>query len=118
MQPSETTNRDIDRPGTWNARQWIVLLFMCAIAVIAYLQRGSVGLIDEPVTKEFELSNRESFWLLAAFAWGYLVFQIPTGWLTDRWGTRRTLTVTAAMWSLETPATARSPRRSHSNSRA
>ena len=45
-------------------------------------------------------------WILSSFNWGYSLFQIPGGWLGDRIGPRRALTLIVGWWSLFTSATA------------
>jgi MFS family permease len=44
-------------------------------------------------------------YVFSAFAVAYGVFEIPTGWLGDRWGQRRMLTRIAVSWSLFTALT-------------
>jgi MFS family permease len=44
-------------------------------------------------------------WILSSFQWAYALFQIPGGWLGDRIGPRRALTLIVSWWSLFTCAT-------------
>jgi MFS family permease len=51
----------------------------------------------------FRLSAREQMGLtISAFFLTYAVFQLPAGLLADRWGTRRSLTLFALLWSAAT----------------
>src|SRR4029077_4392948 len=43
---------------------------------------------------------------MSAWSLGYAVMQIPSGWLADRWGSRRALTCYAILWSTLTGITA------------
>jgi MFS family permease len=45
-------------------------------------------------------------WIFASFRWGYALFQIPGGWLGDRIGSRRALSVVVVWWSAFTSFTA------------
>ena len=42
---------------------------------------------------EFDWSKRLRGIMLSAFFWGYIVTQIPSGWLTSRWGSKMVITV-------------------------
>ena len=41
----------------------------------------------------------------AAFVWAYALFQVPGGWLSDRFGARSVLGTIVAYWSIMTAAT-------------
>src|SRR2546429_9647241 len=41
----------------------------------------------------------------SAFIVGYLLFEVPGGWMGDRWGSRRVLTRIVLWWSLFTALT-------------
>ena len=47
--------------------------------------------------------------IFSAFVFGYALFQIPGGWLGDRWGARRVLTFAVIWWSIFTALTAIAP---------
>ncbi len=44
--------------------------------------------------------------IFSAFVWAYALFQVPGGWLSDRFGARGVLTGVVAYWSILTAATA------------
>ncbi len=54
----------------------------------------------------FGLTDQEMGWIFSAFVVGYALFQIPGGWLADRWGARIILTGALFWWSLCTALTA------------
>jgi MFS family permease len=49
-------------------------------------------------------------WLFSAFLLGYLLLEVPAGWLGDRWGARAVLAAIVAFWSLFTLLTGFSDR--------
>ena len=44
--------------------------------------------------------------IFSAFVWAYALFQVPGGWLSDRFGARGVLAGVVAYWSIMTAATA------------
>ncbi len=54
----------------------------------------------------FGLTDQQMGWIFSAFVMGYAIFQIPGGWLADRWGARAVLTGGLLWWSLCTGLTA------------
>jgi MFS family permease len=79
--------------------KYLVLTFLCLIAVIAYVQRVGINSAHEPIQYDLQI-NTERFGLLgSAFLIGYALMQIPSGWLADRWGSRRALGLYAVLWS-------------------
>src|SRR4051794_29457536 len=84
------------------AVRYAVLAWLCLFAVLAYVQRGCLAVPAELVQQDLHLSKEELAQALAGFFLGYLVFQLPGGWLGGRWGTRRTLPVLVLLWSAAT----------------
>jgi sugar phosphate permease len=82
-----------------------VLGWLCFAAAIAYVHRNSLGAAESAVRDDLSLGLDEMGVVLSSFFWGYALFQIPSGWLADRWGTRRLLTLLALSWSVATGAT-------------
>ncbi|CDY76860.1 Permeases of the major facilitator superfamily [Caballeronia glathei] len=80
----------------------IVLIMLCIMYFITYLDRVNVSTAAAGFGKEFHLSNTEVGLVFSAFAYPYLVFQIIGGWVSDRFGAKRTLIFCGALWALAT----------------
>lgn len=89
-------------------RYWI-LTTLCLAAIIAYLQRLGFNTAEEEVRDSLEITTQETGTIMSAWFLGYAIMQIPSGWLADRWGSRRTLAVIAIAWSILTAAAAFAP---------
>lgn len=81
------------------AVRFVVLGCLCAAAMIAYIDRGCLAVPTKRIQKELALSVDEMANVMFAFYLAYAFFQLPGGWFTDRWGSRRSLTVLAIVWS-------------------
>lgn len=82
-----------------------VLGFACALATITYLDRVCFGTVAPNIQSEFGLTEPEKGWLFTAFAFAYATFEVPTGWLGDKYGARNTLIRIVLWWSLFTVLT-------------
>lgn len=80
----------------------IVLLMLCIMYFITYLDRVNVSTAASGFGKEFSLTHTEVGLVFSAFAYPYLVFQIIGGWISDRFGARRTLIFCGALWGTAT----------------
>jgi len=76
--------------------------------MITYMDRVVISSAVPTIRKELGIDMVTMSWVLASFNWGYSLFQIPGGWLGDRIGPRRALTLIVCWWSLFTSATAMS----------
>ncbi|TWU17155.1 putative sulfoacetate transporter SauU [Novipirellula galeiformis] len=90
MRPSSTRIR-------YRALAWLTLA-----AALAYLSRNAVGVAESTIREDIGFSLEQSGWFMGAFFWTYSLFQVPSGWLAERWGTRITLSVFAFAWSVAT----------------
>jgi MFS family permease len=86
--------------------RYTVLWLTVAAYMITYMDRVMVGAAAPVIQREFGFSLVTMGWILSAFRWGYALFQIPGGWLGDRIGPRRALSLIVSWWSLFTSATA------------
>jgi MFS family permease len=74
--------------------------------MITYMDRAVIATAMPYMQKEFGFTTVTTAWILSAFSWGYALFQIPGGWLGDRIGPRRALTLIVCWWSFFTCLTA------------
>jgi MFS family permease len=84
----------------------IVLGLTIAAYMITYMDRVNISSAAPVIQKELGFSLVTLGWILGSFRWGYALFQIPGGWLGDRIGPRRALTLIVTWWSIFTSATA------------
>lgn len=84
-----------------------VVLGLTVLAyMITYMDRVIISSAVPSIQKEFGFSIVTMGWILGSFRWAYSVFQIPGGWLGDKFGPRRALTWIVAWWSVFCSATA------------
>jgi ACS family glucarate transporter-like MFS transporter len=86
-----------------------VLGFCCVLSMITYLDRVCFGTVATNIQSEFGLTETQKGWLFSAFALAYAVFEVPTGWLGDKYGARITLVRIVLCWSLFTVLTGMIP---------
>jgi MFS family permease len=83
----------------------VVLFMLCAMYFITYLDRVNVSTAAVGFGKEFNLTKTEIGIVFSAFAYPYLIFQIIGGWVSDRFGAKRTLVVCGLIWASATVLT-------------
>jgi sugar phosphate permease len=80
--------------------RWYILALLTLISFVAYLLRTNMSVAGESMMKELALSQVQLGWVLAAFAWGYAIFQLPGGLLGEWLGGRKALTLIAVLWGV------------------
>ena len=83
----------------------IVLVLFCAMYFLTYIDRVNVSSAAAGFGTEFHLSKTQIGFVFSAFAYPYLIFQIIGGWVSDRFGSKRTLIISGLIWSLATVLT-------------
>ncbi len=92
-------------PAPSRAR-WVILALLFAISVVTYIDRVNISVAARQMAPALGLTNVQMGQVFSAFVLGYALFQIPGGWLGDRWGARRVLTLAVLWWSVFTAMTA------------
>jgi len=82
-----------------------VLLLLCAMYFITYVDRVNVSSAAAAFKTELGLSNTQLGLVFSAFAYPYLLFQVIGGWFGDKFGARWTLTICGVVWASATIAT-------------
>jgi sugar phosphate permease len=86
--------------------RWYVMLLICLMYLITYLDRVNISTVAPVISKEFGFDHATMGVIFSAFAWSYAAFQVPGGWLGDRFGPRRVLALIVGYWSVMTAMTA------------
>lgn len=82
-----------------------VLVMLCLMYFITYVDRVNVSTAASQFSKELGLSNTQLGFIFSAFAYPYVIFQFIGGWVSDRYGARRTLIACAVVWAVATTLT-------------
>lgn len=86
-----------DRPSP--KRWWIAgLLFLST--VINYVDRQTLSVLAPELRDAFQMTNTDYSRILFAFLLAYMIMQTGGGYLMDRLGPRRGLSLTVAFWSV------------------
>jgi sugar phosphate permease len=84
----------------------VVLALIVGAYMITYMDRVNLASAVPVIQRDLGFSMITIGWIFASFRWGYALFQIPGGWLGDRIGGRRALSVVVVWWSIFTSLTA------------
>src|SRR5260370_14640131 len=83
----------------------IVLLLLCLMYFLTYIDRVNVATAAGSIKKEFGLSNTQLGLVFSGFAYPYALFQVIGGWVGDRLGPRKTLLICRPIWAFATALT-------------
>jgi MFS family permease len=84
--------------------RYLVLLFLCLSAVIAYVQRAALSVPAAEIARDLRFTDfaRDMGWVQTTWYFCYGLMQLPSGWLADRLGSRRALAIFSVAWSVAT----------------
>src|SRR4051795_6406790 len=80
--------------------RYSVLVLLCTLAMITYLDRAMNGQAKKDIMESIGRPEADFFWVLTCFQVAYACFEIPTGWMGDTFGPRKTLLRIVLWWSL------------------
>jgi MFS family permease len=76
--------------------------FLCVLSFLSYFDRICIVRAQRDIQSTLQLNDAELGLIMGAFWLAYSLFEIPSGWLGDRYGPRLTLTRIVLAWSLFT----------------
>lgn len=80
--------------------RYVVLAFVASLSMITYLDRAAFPNVQDNVRSALGLATLADLWLpFTIFQFSYAIFEIPTGWLGDVFGPRKTLIRIVLWWS-------------------
>jgi MFS family permease len=68
-----------------------VLTVLCLMYLVMYIDRVNIATVAPRMSVDLGLSNTEFGLAISAFSYPYALFQLIGGWVSDRFGPRRTL---------------------------
>jgi MFS family permease len=89
-----------------HVRYWVIF-FSVSLAVFSYIDRVAIGRAAPNVRADLHIDAVHFGWVMTAFTACYALFEIPSGYLGDRYGPRLVLLRIVLWWSFFTFATGR-----------
>ena len=90
--------------------RWRIIGIVMFIMAITALNRLNLSIAGKYIEEEFSFDTITMGRVFSSFLWGYGVFQIPWGYICDRYGPRRTLTISILCFSIGAAAMGSVPR--------
>ncbi len=90
--------------GATHARKVVVGLTLALVAV-AYLDRVCISTAAPAIRADLGLDQAQMGMIFSAFTFTYGLFEIPSGWLADRFGAKKALMRIVIFWSAMTALT-------------
>ncbi len=93
----ETASADC-RVGPGHLR-YFVLFMIFAVTLVNYADRASISIAGPAVAKDLGLDAVTMGYVFSAFGWAYVIGQLPSGWLLDRFGSKRVYVASLFVWA-------------------
>jgi len=85
--------------------RYLVIVFAVALAVVTYIDRVCISQAAPLISRDLHFSKEQMGYVFSAFVLAYALFEIPSGYLGDRFGARKVLMRIVIWWSFFTAAT-------------
>jgi MFS transporter, ACS family, glucarate transporter len=82
--------------------RWMVLAMLFAVTSINFAARATLSIAGADLRTSLGLSPVQMGYIFSAFAWSYVLAQLPGGWLLDRFGSKTTYAAALVLWSIFT----------------
>lgn len=80
--------------------RWRIFGIIFILVMMNLVDRVSLSIAMPTIGKEFDLSPTMQGLVLSSFFWTYALLQIPGGWLIDKFGPRKVITGSTALWGV------------------
>jgi MFS transporter, ACS family, glucarate transporter len=80
--------------------RWLIVFLAMLAAVLLYLERVCVSVAEVYIREDLNISKQQMDLAFGAFFIAYALAQVPSGWLSQRYGPRITLTLYMLGWSI------------------
>ncbi len=86
--------------------RWFLVFWLFVLSAVAFLDRVNISIAGSSIAADYGLTNSQLGYVFSSFLLGYALFQTAGGWLSDKLGPRRVLTVGVIWWGIFTALTA------------
>jgi ACS family glucarate transporter-like MFS transporter len=78
--------------------RWQVLAWLCSFSAITYIGRICIIQVQPDIQGSLRIGPEQLAIALSAFSLAYALFEVPSGWLGDKFGPRKILARIAVFW--------------------
>jgi MFS transporter, ACS family, glucarate transporter len=96
-------------PITSRRVRWFVVATLFGLSFASYMERMNLSIAAELMMPALSLTKSDLAVVFNSFLLGYAIFQVPAGWLGDRFGSRMVLGLSALGWGVFTVLTGMLP---------
>lgn len=103
----KTGGQDAERRAThkvaaaYTSSRWFRIIPVALIMyAISFVNRTSVSLALPQISRDLHLDPQQAGMVAGIFFWGYLVLQIPGGYLANHWSARKLISIFLVAWGL------------------
>jgi ACS family glucarate transporter-like MFS transporter len=83
-----------------NYVRYFIVLMLFFVSSVNYADRASLSMAKTGLSTDLQLDSVWMGYLFSAWGWSYVIAQLPSGWLLDRFGSKRVYGVAIFFWSL------------------
>ncbi|MGA9565097.1 MAG: MFS transporter [Candidatus Korobacteraceae bacterium] len=92
-------------PSLWTSRRWRIAVLLGIGVIVNFFDRVNLSVAITPLKSEFGLSTVALGYLLSTYSWTYVMLQLPSGPVLDRFGVKPVIRISALLWSVASFAT-------------
>ncbi len=86
-------------------QRFILISVLFFHSVNTYMDRACIASAVDLIKRDLSITGEMMGLVLGIFAIGYALFQVPAGWIADKLGARKALTIVVTVWSMFTALT-------------
>jgi MFS transporter, ACS family, D-galactonate transporter len=87
-------------PSLWTSRRWRIAVLLGIGVMINFFDRVNLSVAITPLRGEFGLSTVAVGYLLSTYSWTYVMLQLPSGPVLDRYGVKPVIRISTFLWSV------------------
>src|SRR5436305_14063681 len=80
--------------------RYLIVAILFAISCFSYGDRVALSIAGAGMAKDIHLDPVKMGYLFSGFSWAYVLGQLPSGGLLDRFGAKRVYGISIIIWSL------------------
>jgi MFS family permease len=80
-------------------QRWLRIIPVATIMyAVAFVNRTNIALALPSMSRDLHMNSVQSGTIAGIFFWGYLILQVPGGYLASRWSTKRFVAILLLVW--------------------